>query len=117
MIALMELISDNILKSISSYNLFLLKFKVNFDKLLRGEQFKAIKTFKIKLVYPFQGNWKTLSNKGNLSSYKLDEKGNQYPKTFIYIKSSPFSLELNGYAVRYRSFSLPFYAYFNRGTH
>lgn len=43
----MEYISDNILKRISSYNLFLLKFKVNFDKLLRDKQFKAIKAIKI----------------------------------------------------------------------
>lgn len=84
----MELISDNIFKRISSYNLFLLKFKVNFDKLLKGKQFKAIKAIKIKLVYLFQGNWKTLSNKGNLTSHKLDEKGNQYSKTSICIKKS-----------------------------
>lgn len=36
----MGFISDNILKSISSYNLLLLKFKVDFDKLLRGKQLR-----------------------------------------------------------------------------
>lgn len=36
----MEFLSDNILKGISSYNRFLLKFKVNFDKLPRGKQLR-----------------------------------------------------------------------------
>lgn len=40
MIALKEFLSDNILKRISSHNLFLLKFKVDFDKSLKGKQLR-----------------------------------------------------------------------------